>query len=66
MSMESSGEERNEADAQFELPQIDPTKVDNSILRTALERVQQRSNQPAHMGHYTKHSSHASHSKSAW
>lgn len=49
-----------------DLPSITPEAVDNAILRSALERVRERTKADPHMGHYTKHSSHSSHSKGGW
>ena len=66
MDQTSGVEAASELVADLVLPELDPAKVDNKILREALERVQGHTSAPIHMGHYTKHSSHASHSKSTW
>lgn len=53
-------------DHALNLEAIDPTQIDNQVLRKALERVRERTQAEPHCGHFTKHSSHTSHSKGGW
>jgi hypothetical protein len=45
------------------LPEIDPNRIDNVVLRNAIARIQSRALPDAHADYYTKHSSHQTHSK---
>lgn len=50
-------------EADIELVRIDPTAVTNENLRASLERLKERYLVEPHANHYTKHGSHATHSK---
>jgi len=47
----------------FDLKVIDPGKIDNQVLRAALERIRERCLPDPHVSYYTKHSSHSRYSK---
>lgn len=50
----------------YDLKSIDPSRVDNRVLRGALERIKERCLPNAHTSYYTKHSSHSRYSKGMW
>lgn len=45
------------------LLELDPLRIDNVVLRSAIARIQSRAVPDAHADYYTKHSSHQTHSK---
>ncbi len=50
-------------DELLDLRAIDPARVDNQVLRGALQRIKERCLPDAHASYYTKHSSHSRYSK---
>ena len=47
----------------LDLRSIDPARIDNVALRSALERIKERSLPDPHASYHTKHSSHNRYSK---
>ena len=54
--------ELNERDT-FDLPALDPARIDNEVLREALVRIKDRCVSDAHADYHTTHSSHSTYSK---
>ena len=47
----------------FDLPALDPARIDNGVLRDALVRIKDRCVSDAHADYHTTHSSHSTYSK---